>query len=98
MGSLVATFPVLPYDKLHYRELERCKISSFKFQKSKYNAPFTLLSTSAIAELQWWLKYLKIANQSLQDIPIDCTIQTDTSEQDGVLQMEIFQLVADGVL
>ena len=66
MELLVATFPVLPYDKLHCRELERCKISSFKFQKSKYNAPFTLL---------------RITNQSLPDIPIDCTIQTDASEQ-----------------
>ena len=39
IGSLVATFPVLPYGKLHYRELERCKISSLKFQKGKFNAP-----------------------------------------------------------
>ena len=81
IGSLVATFPVLPYGKLHYRELERCKISSLKFQKGKYNAPCMPLSTSAIAELHWWLKHLKNANQSLQDIPVDCTIQTDASEQ-----------------
>ena len=40
-----------------------------------------LLSTSAIAELDWWLKHLKNANQLLQDIPIDCTIQTAASEQ-----------------
>ena len=33
------------------------------------------LSTSAIAELHCWLK------QSLQDTPVDCTIQTDASEQ-----------------
>ena len=39
------------------------------------------LSTSAIAELYWWLKHLKNANQSLQDIPIDCTIQTEASKQ-----------------
>ena len=39
------------------------------------------LSTSAIAELYWWLKHLKNANQSLQDKPIGCTIQTDASEQ-----------------
>ena len=47
---LVATFPVFPYGNLHYRELERCKISSLKFQKGKYNAAFMPLSTSAIAE------------------------------------------------
>ena len=81
IGSLVATFPVLPYGKLHYRELERCKISPLKFQKGKYNAPFMSLSTSAITNLHWWLKHLKNANQSLQDIPVDCTIQTDASEQ-----------------
>ena len=39
------------------------------------------LSTSAIAELHWWLKYLKNAKQSLQDILVDSTIQTDASEQ-----------------
>ena len=40
------------------------------------------LSTSAIVELHWWLKQLKNANQSLQDMPIDdYTIQTDASEQ-----------------
>ena len=50
IGSLVATFSVLPYDKLHYRELERCIISSHKFQKCKYNALFMPLSTSTIAE------------------------------------------------
>ena len=98
IGSLIATFPVLPYGKFHYRELERCKIFSLKFRKGKYNAPFMPLSISAIAELHWWLKHLKNANQSLQDIPIDCTIQTDASESDGVRQMEILQLVADGVL
>ena len=81
IGSLVATFPVLPHSKLHYRELERCIISSFKFQTGKYNAPCVPLSTSAIAELHWWLKHLKNANQSLQDIPVDGTIQTGASEQ-----------------
>ena len=65
IGSLFATFPVLPHGKLYYRELERCKISSIRFQKGKYNAPFMPLSTSAIAELNWSLKYLKNANQSL---------------------------------
>ena len=79
--SLVATLPVLPYRKVHYRKLERCKISSLKFQKGKYNAPFMTLSTSAIAELHWRLKHLKNANQSLQYIPYDCTIQTYASEQ-----------------
>ena len=75
IGSFFATFLVLPYGKLHYREWERCKISSLKFQKSKYNAPFMSLSTSAIADLHCWLKHLKNTNQSFQDIPVDCTIQ-----------------------
>ena len=81
IGLLVATFPIHPYGKLHYRELERCKISSLKFQKGKYNAPCMPLSPSAISELHWWLKHFKNANQSLQDIPVDCTIQTYASEQ-----------------
>ena len=40
------------------------------------------LSTSAIVKLHWWLKHLKNANQSLQDIPVDCTSQTEASKQE----------------
>ena len=39
------------------------------------------LSTSAIAESDRCLKHHKNANQSLQDIPVDSTVQTDASEQ-----------------
>ena len=39
------------------------------------------LSTSAIAELHRWLKHFKNANKSLQDKPVNCTIQTNASEQ-----------------
>ena len=40
------------------------------------------LSTSAIAELYWLLKHLKNVNvKTPQDIPVDCTIQADISEQ-----------------
>ena len=94
----VATFSVLPYDKLHYRELERYIISSHKFQKCKYNALFMPLSTSAIAELHWWLKHLKNANQSVQDIPVDCEFRQMLLNRDVVRQMGILQLVADGDL
>ena len=65
IGSLVATFPVLRYGKLHNRELERCKIFSLKFEKDKHNAPFMPLSSPAIAELHKWLKHLKNPNQLL---------------------------------
>ena len=98
IGSLVATFSVLPYHKLHYRELERCIISSHKFQKCKYNALFMPLSTSAIAELHWWLKHLKNANQSVQDIPVDCEFRQMLLNRDVVRQMGILQLVADDAL
>ena len=50
--------------------------------KGKYSAPCMPLSTSAITELHWWLKHLKNASQSLQDISVDCTIQTDASEHE----------------
>ena len=42
------------------------------------------MSTSAITELRLWLKHLKNANSSLQDIPVACTIQTDASEQERI--------------
>ena len=39
------------------------------------------LSNLAFAELHWWLIHLKNANQSLQGITVDYTIQTEASEQ-----------------
>ena len=56
------------------------------------------LSTSAIAELHWWLKHLKNANQSVQDIPVDCEFRQMLLNRDVVRQMGILQLVADGDL
>lgn len=32
-------------------------------------------------QLRWWLKHLKNANKSLQDLPVNCKIQADASEQ-----------------
>ena len=46
-----------------------------------HNALCMPVSSSVIAKLHWWLKHLKNANQSWQDIPVDCRIQTDASEQ-----------------
>ena len=86
IGSLVATFPVLRYGKLHYRELERSKISSLKSEKGKHNAPFMPLSSPAIAELHKWLKHLKNPNQSLT---IQLTVQPRKMlvNRDGALQL-----------
>ena len=55
------------------------------------------LSTSAIAESDRCLKHHKNANQSLQDIPVDSTVQMLVNK-DGVLKMGILQLVVDGAL
>ena len=35
IGSLFDNFPVLPYGKPYYRELERCKIYSLKLKERK---------------------------------------------------------------
>ena len=56
------------------------------------------LSTAVTAEIHWWFKYLKNTTQSLQDITVDCTIERDATEMDGMLQTDTLQLATDGVL
>ena len=87
IGSLVVTFPVLPCGKFHYRELERYKIVSLKLQKGKYNAPFTPLSTSAIAKLHWWLKHLTNANKLRKIDYLTMQSRQILVNRDGVLYM-----------
>ena len=54
IGNLTASLPAVPFGKLHYRSLEREKISALKISKGDFDAKMTL-SKSAIEDTKWWI-------------------------------------------
>ena len=40
--KLISTFPAIPYGKLHYCNLEKCKIEALKFHEGDFMAPVTI--------------------------------------------------------
>ena len=54
IGTLVSLFPACPLGKLHYRSLERVKISALRHNRGNFEA-FCLLDNASLCDLQWWL-------------------------------------------
>ena len=52
IGKIVASFPVVMYALLHYRELENDKIRAFKDAKGDFDT-IMQLSDGARTEIQW---------------------------------------------
>ena len=50
LGNIVASFPAVTYGLLHYRHLEREKITGLKYRKRSVKS-----IAKAIAEIQWWI-------------------------------------------
>ena len=53
IGTLVASFPAVPYGKLHYRCLEMDKITALSLYKGNFDRPM-ILSPGPLSDLQWW--------------------------------------------
>ena len=79
IGSVTATFPAIPFGKMHYRNAEHCKIEALKIHKGDYMAPI-ILNPSTELELQWWIDNLDYTNTNLQIPEVDIVIYTDASE------------------
>ena len=60
IGKLVSCFVVHPLGRLHYRSLERLKISSLKEHFGNFESKVTLDPLS-ISDLNWWLSTLPSA-------------------------------------
>ena len=54
IGLLVSSLPGLQFGELHYRHLERNKISALTINKGNYDALMSL-SAKARPELHWWV-------------------------------------------
>ena len=79
LGSIVASFEAVPYEKLHYRHTESDKISALKQNQGNFEAK-CYLSPTAIVESNWWKDNILEAYRGLKSIPeVDYTIYSDAS-------------------
>ena len=54
LGNIVTSFHAVTYGSLHYRHLEREKITGLQYHKENLEGKIRL-SAKAIAEMQWWI-------------------------------------------
>ena len=76
IGVLVSSFPGVQFGSLHYRNLERDKISALQNNKGNFESPMTL-SSWAETELSWWINNI---DSAFKPILPDHTIITITTE------------------
>ena len=80
VGSVISIFPAIPLGKLHYRALEKEKISLLKEKCGNYEAKILSLNKHAIEDLKWWLGAIPNAKNNINTPQTDFEINTDASE------------------
>ena len=80
VGSVVSFFPAIPLRKLHYRALEKEKISLLKEKCGNYEAKILSLNKHAIEDLKWWLGAIPNAKVNINTLQADFGIITDANE------------------
>lgn len=78
LGYMVSSFPAIPFGGAHYRWLERDKIRALKASKGDFEK-MTTLSSSAISNIEWWLKNLPNSYGNIEKASFDQTIYSDAS-------------------
>lgn len=80
LGNIVAAFPAVPYGKLHYREMERNKISALKTSKGDFDANMSL-SHKSILEIDWWINNIIDSFKYIRSPEVDNILYTDASKK-----------------
>ena len=78
IGLLVASFSAVQYGKMHYRTLEREKITALKINQGNYDAKMNISSLMK-SELSWWVDNIDTQFRKITHGNPDITIQTDAS-------------------
>ena len=78
IGKLVAAFQGCLYGPLHYRQLERDKISALKKSQGDYDAPVTL-STLAQQDLHWWIQNIENSKNPINHPNPTIILESDAS-------------------
>ena len=78
LGNIIASFPAVTYGPLHYRHLEREKITGLKYHRGNFEGKIRL-SAKAKAEIQWWINKIDNSCHHINIPNPDITIYTDAS-------------------
>ena len=78
MGNVVASFSAVTYEPLHYRHLEREKITGLKYHKGNFDGKIILFAKGK-AEIQWWINNIEISYHHINMPNPDITIYTDAN-------------------
>ena len=78
IGTLVSCFPAVLHGPLHYRSLERDKITALKSNYGNFNAKISL-SKSSKEELVWWISQENKFNKCIHPPPVDLVLFSDAS-------------------
>ena len=78
LGVLVSSFPGVQFGPLHYRNLERDKISALQVNKGNFESPMTV-SSEARTVLMWWISNIDSAFKLILLDPPTVIITTDAS-------------------
>ena len=79
IGLIVHAFYAVTVGRLHYRSLERNKVSALQLACGDYESKI-LLSKDSQNEIKWWIENLSLQNgKPIRHKPIDCWIETDAS-------------------
>lgn len=87
-GTMISYLPGVEFGKMHYRQLEHCKIEALKYAKGNFNSNM-ILSKQAIEDIHWWIHNVKNPKQvtlsnlhqqsSYQQIAVaPCGVQLET--------------------
>jgi len=78
IGNIVASFPAVPYGKLHYRSLEKFKVRSLRCNEGNFDQ-YVTITEPVISELSWWIRNIGSAYKNISETEISKTIYTDAS-------------------
>ena len=78
-GSVISIFHAVPSGKMHYRDLEREKVSFLKEESGNFEAK-RALNQHIITELQWWLDAIPKAVSDIHTPQVDFIINANASE------------------
>jgi len=80
IGLMVSSFSAVEHGKLHYRYLERAKITALKSHKGDFDAIMPITPCMKI-DLQWWVHNIMTESRKIDKGNPKHVIQTDSSTQ-----------------
>jgi len=66
MLYIVASFPAVPYGKLHYRSLEKFKVRSLRCNEGNFDQ-YVTITEPVISELSWWIRNIGSAYKNISE-------------------------------